>query len=930
LPPGREAAAQYIDGLEALETGEYDRAVGAFTRAIQGNEESHEYHRARGVANVLAEQFEAAIADLHRGLKLRPGDRETRLWLAAAYRMSGDPAKGAQHFTHGDEVPVSYASLVYNDMAMEYWSSLRGAVYDRQSRKRVAVKEPVKRLFPDVARAYASRHKGGGQMPSETLQTRMQASLDRGDWQAAMKDITALRLHAPDDAVLRGCLARCLLGLGNAWHARGEFTRALSIQPLWAEGYLGRAEAAAVLGDKLRANADLKTAASLGAKTDGATARISELLSAQSVPENAVTEFAKLLDSEPAFDRIVTSALDLHRAVNAQRARYDEAYQDRIWAWTDLGRAQSKNPDHQEALGRLLYNLHVVPRIWNGPRGGGEQLRPQSDAERRRELDRAMETCDTALKLNPRHVNAIATKGWVLYRTGRSPEAERLADTGLGIERKNVRLLNLKAQVLTDTAGALAAQAAVLRQGRTEITREERSDGVYEVRKHYPPTAEQLAEAARLDAEAAACRRAAAKLTQEREQIHAETIPALLKQSDDALRKTDNRSAMRLVQQAYSYDPDLVEVQRRLAELYRREGHLKAHRAYALQAEPLRHTSAAEALQQAWDHVTRTAWQSATDSLDRAASLDPADARTAAYRSVEAANRSDPAAAERFRRASLALEEARARLMGSSLMASNALPVDLQETGLSWIVRLEQGNALLKAEQIEKALQAFVGNLNLERRFTKEQLIEPIPSAMLPDPTLERAEIPDAPTLASLVSWSRIGAARAYLALGQNPEAEAEFRTIRAYLANWPSTAKGRETMNVVEAWARLGEAQAAYAAKDYEVAFRLLMGGEGWAWQLPPDLDKHRRELSQKVADARKGQWQTANRDRENLPRTNSKARALELELRGLRVRRDSLQENLNRPGSPVSRQRIFQQQLAAVEQQISEKEAALKALEQ
>src|SRR5687767_1168613 len=127
----RRGALDYIDGIDALEAADYQRAVASLTRAIAAAGDNPDYHRARGVASTLAENFPAAIADLQRALTLRPGDREARLWLNAAHVMNGEPGKGG--FVHGGNVPAAYASLVYNDMASTYWSSrYRGMAMDRE------------------------------------------------------------------------------------------------------------------------------------------------------------------------------------------------------------------------------------------------------------------------------------------------------------------------------------------------------------------------------------------------------------------------------------------------------------------------------------------------------------------------------------------------------------------------------------------------------------------------------------------------------------------------------------------------------------------------------------------------------------------------------------------------------------------------------
>ncbi|HRZ86259.1 MAG TPA: hypothetical protein P5287_00440 [bacterium] len=824
----REVAAAYIEGIESLETGDFNKAAGDFDKAIASDDSNADYFRARGVANTLAEKFPAAIADLQRAFKLRPDDHEAKLWLAAAYMMSGDSANGSQYFTTNG-VPPNYANMIYNIMARDYWSSRTvGNYYDYEQRRLVETKTTVKTLFPDAAKAYAGRHKAAGAGANKLVAERMKAALARGDWTAAWKDLVVLRRTVPGDVPLRADAATCLLGFGDALHARAEFTHVLCIDPLWGEGYLGRAQAAAAIGDIRRANADLDTAESLGVKAGDVQKKIRGL--AKTAPAGgAVEAFAQKVNAGAAWDETVDAALALHRWFNNRRLRYDEDYQDRIFAVSDAIRAKGKDPDRHEMLARFLHNNHIVPAIWNGPRAV-EQLRPQSAAEHDAELDRAMASADEALTIDPRHVNALVTKGLIYLTCGNQNAAEKAADQALEIEPRNVRALLLKIRILLDRADQLNAQAAALRAGRTERHRETRSDGEYEVSTYYPPTAEELARAARCDAEAAELRKKAAGLQAGADKVRNEVVPALLKKG-----KADKAAAL---------DADRDDVNRGLAEMARKRGDAKAQRMYALMAEPLQHTTAAEQLKTAWEHIGLTDWKNSTELLDAAAAIDPADARVPAYRGVIAAGRQDAAGAARQRTAALALEEARARLMGTSFVAANNTPLWLDELGLTIVVRRQQGDAFAAEKRGGEALAAFAANMAIEKRAAGDDLWTLLPTAMLPDPAAEQNATPAAPSLASLMAWSRLGSARALLALNRPAEAQAEFRAIRLYLANWPATAKDRETMNVVDAWARLGIAEAAVANKDNDAASRELISGEGWPWGLPKELEARKNAL--------------------------------------------------------------------------------------
>jgi len=832
----REVAAAYVEGIETLETGDFKKASEDFTRATTADSENADYLRSRGVAGVLAENFPVAIADLERALKLRQDDHEAKLWLSAAYRMSGDPAKGAQIFSFNG-VPHNYADMIYNNMAMDYWSSRTNESYDdRVMHKQVPVSAPVKKLFSEAARAYAGRHKATGASANKFVVDRMKASLNRGDWMAAWNDLVVLRRTVPDDVPLRGDAAQCLLGFGDALHAREEFTHVLCITPLWGEGYLGRANAAAMSGDFRRANADLDIASSFSVKVDGARKNIRKL-EATPATGDAVEKFSKRILSDASWEDSVGAALALHRGFNMRRLHYDESYQDRIWAMSDAIRANAKSADRHEVLARFIYNHYVVPTIWNGPRAV-EQLRPQSAGEREAELERALVSADAALKINPNHANALATKALILYTTGNVGAAEALADKALKIEPRNVRALELKTHILLDRAAQLTAQAAGLRAGHTDTRREERSDGIYTITTHYPPTPEQLAEAARCDAEAAVIRKEAEGLKSRADDVHRKVVPELLKKN--------------AAEKAAALDPDRDDVNRALADASRKHGDAREQKVFTLLAEPLQYTTAVEELKTAWEHILRTAWKSAGESLDSAAQMDPADARVPAYRSVIAAAQQDAAEASRYRTASLALEEARAQLMGTSFVSVNKTPLWLSESGLTILVRQRQGEALTAAGQNDRTLEAYVANLSIEKRVAKDNLWELMPTAMLPDPEGELNTIPEAPSLASLMAWSRLGSARALLALGRAAEAQEQFLAVRAYLTQWPATASDRQTMNVVDSWARLGIAEAAVAAKNYDEAFRLLMSGEGWPWNLPKELEAEKRAVTDKLMAAR------------------------------------------------------------------------------
>lgn len=924
-PPPSAAGAAYAEGTDALEKTDYAHAIADFTQALAGEPGNGDYLRARGVAYTLSEHFPEAIADLERTLRLNPKDLEAKLWLAAAYRMQGDVATAASYFSITG-VPPDYANMVYNELAMDYWSSrTKGSYWDRAQKRNVTVSAPVKALFPEAAAAYAARHRATGPAPAAIAMHQLKEALGRDDWQNAYKLLVSLRRTSPDDTTLRSYLATVESGFGDALHAREEFTRVLCIQPLTAGWYLARAETASRIGDSRRVNADLDTAAALGVKIDPGMRKT--LLDPLQGLSGATRRFASAVDSSASFENLIDPALAALREFNGIRMRYDEAYQDRLLAISIAARNDAKNPVWPELLGRFLFNNRKVPVEWSGPRAT-TQLRPQSAGEQQAEIQRALDSEDAALKLDPRNANALAAKGWLLYTTGNPPRAEELADQCLSVEEKSVPGLRLKSRLTQDHAADKRAEASSLRSPHVDITHEQRSDGEYEIRTTHPPTAEELARAAKLDEEAAVLEKEAARLDDLAAKSENEIIPALIKDGEAALAANNLDAAAASFNRAYVLNPDNRDLLLDLAELANRRGDANASRVYSLITDPMDHTSDTDELKSAWDNITRTAWKEASAALDHAAQIDPVDARIPAYRSVIAAAQGDQAAAERQRAAALALEEARARLMGTSYLRADPTPIVFDEPSLTLLLRLKQGDALLDAGHAQEALDIYSLDLAMEPRMGKAALTGMMPQAMLPDPSLDPNTVPTPPTFASILAECRLGSGGALLALGRPADAQKQYLAVRAYLANWPATAPGRETLNTADAWARLGLAEAAYAAHDLNTAHTLLDSGEGWPWGLPKELDQRRKELSSKVLAEMQNAGMEQIRQLQNQTPEQARARAFQDEIAQMEKQRDQMLAEAAKPETDDRTRQFLKQSADQLQQVIDQRKATLSKL--
>ena len=113
--------AAYLDGLDALEQSRWNDAVGAFSKAIDAEEENADYYTARGVAYALAEKPDQALGDLQRADRLRPNFKPTRLWLATVVAMQGRFTEDVNYYPAATRDPYESAvramSRKYGELA---------------------------------------------------------------------------------------------------------------------------------------------------------------------------------------------------------------------------------------------------------------------------------------------------------------------------------------------------------------------------------------------------------------------------------------------------------------------------------------------------------------------------------------------------------------------------------------------------------------------------------------------------------------------------------------------------------------------------------------------------------------------------------------------------------------------------------------------
>lgn len=835
-PADHPGVEQYLEGIDALQSGDYPAAVKSFSAALELDEENPDYYTARGVARTLAEQFPKAIKDFDRSLRLRDGDYETKLWLSAAYFMSDQSEKGSAIFSYGPREMYDYAETV-SEMSRIYMTSrYRGSYYDNATHSDVETHEAVKTGFPRAAAAFASRRKASGGAVSGTALERAKKLFDQGDFARAFADLDLVLQTSPDDFDVLSYHGRAALELGDAVMARRELTRALTLRPDWADGYAARARAAATMGDVHRAQKDAQIASRLGAQMTPIS------VPPAGDPSEALKRLVEATSDDSTSQQWIDLAIEVVRGTEARRVRYDEAYQDRLRELTEATRTIPASADSFAALGQFLYAQAATVRGEKvEPRAEFTSYRVLTDASQDAEITAAEQACDAALKIDGNHVGALAYKAACQMWRLKWADAENTLRRALANQSNDPRVLSMMARVLDHAAQMHAAEASRL---RTTDTWEDMNYIYW----RYPSSAE-LAQADQYETQARQLWDLAIQHLTAAAQTTRGTVEGLYFQGMLDLREGNAEAARDAFEQAVKLKADFVEAHEQLASLYAdlRQTE-KAIDEQSLIAN-LFHTTAGPMLRLAWMQVPRTAWKSAKAAIAKAQAIDPADPRCEAYLGRIAQGQENDELAIAHFRAALALLEARDRLRGWDKPASSGTPgtIDSPAAALELAVRMHLGQALSDDQQWDEALKVHLANLDMQPRITEDALTLPAPTAMLPDPELPASEFPVAQPPAYFLAWSHVGAGEALMKLKKSADAEQHFNAAQKMENAWPMTRDGRNQLMKSSAWARLHLCEMLADRGDFEQAFMLMNNG-GWPWDLPEDVQKKIDKLRDRI----------------------------------------------------------------------------------
>ncbi|MCW5798407.1 MAG: tetratricopeptide repeat protein [Nitrospira sp.] len=873
LPP-------YLEGLDALNEGRWPDAVSAFSRALDQAGDDPDIVLARGVAQTLAEDFPRAQKDLNRAQRLGLKGREAQLWLYATEAMSGlivvpDHALGGGprgvpsgrpavvsipgHVAQGhDDYTSDYGSFIVYRLAMEYQKHRLPRDFGGSGNPTGTKSPQIRQAILKAGQLFAEKNYRRPELASLNVSRAKQASGGKATV-GSMVHVERALVSNPGDPDAHYQAGTAWLDAGRPASARKEFTIALTLKPDFPDAYLGRATAAARLGDAQRMEADLSVYKKAGwLSTRSARSGVENELSSTKVngsAESFLTELQEAARGDKPMEHLVAVASKLHRAMGHQRLRYDEIYQDHLRVLHDSVQEHPKSPDTLVALA-----TYMVEEADNR----GETVEPRRELQpyrfqesREKELQRAILIADQALGLNAKHVGAMMQKALALTALKQYNQAEKLADQALNVARNDPDALRLYAKFRALRANQLSNEAAGLRQERCSSSShdETRSDGVYRVTTTtcYPPSQADLNRAAQLDALAADLRRRAKAALETAAKVTKGTVDGYLILADLALWDGKSAEAQGFLEQAVKLDPKSLEAQDRLVQHYAQTGQPDKAEEQRLIAANLVQTTVAPLLRQAWKRAEKTAWQGAKSYLARAYPIDPEDARIPAYLGVihEGDDQRDEAAANY--RTALALEEA--RLQSDELNGDAGTPLgrDALEFGLAIQARFHLARLAEQAGQQTDALTHYQAVLGYETRmkpgFESRQMF----TAMWPDQQPEKGALVMAPKNAStLVADAHVRAGKLLAAMGNHDESIEHFRAAARYgplrMAGMPQIGNGRGDSNFAGlAGAPAAEAQF-YLAKEL-MAKGDLKGAQQVLYEagrtLPDDLRGQLNELN-------------------------------------------------------------------------------------
>ena len=227
----------FHQGNFLLILGQIDRAIEAYSYAIELNPNNPAAYNNRGVSYDSKEKYDRAIADFNTAIQLKPNLAEAYSNRGAAYNKQDDFDRAIADFNTAIQLKSNLAEAYSN----------RGNAYNGKEEYDRAIEDCNRaiQLKPDYADAYVNRGN---------------AYNGKGEYERVIADFNTVIQLKPN-------LVEAYFNRGNAYNSKGEidraiedFNTAIQLKPDFAEAYINRGIAYGSKDYYERAIADFNTA----------------------------------------------------------------------------------------------------------------------------------------------------------------------------------------------------------------------------------------------------------------------------------------------------------------------------------------------------------------------------------------------------------------------------------------------------------------------------------------------------------------------------------------------------------------------------------------------------------------------------------------------------------------------------------------------
>ena len=265
----------FQQGNFLLMLGQTDRAIEAYSYAIELNPNNVSAYNNRGIAYREKGDFDRAISDFNTAIKRKPNYAEPYNNRGAAYDKKHDFDRAIEDYNKAIELNPDYAEPYTN----------RGVAYDKKGNfdRAIADHSTAIKRKPNYAEAYNNRgiayfNKGDFDRAIENYNTAIQLELrlvgayynrgaayfNKGDFDRAIEDFNKIIKFNPNDTNVYNNRGVAYSEKGDYDRAIVDYTKAIALNPVFVNAYNNRGRAWLHLREWEEAKSDLTTAKDLG------------------------------------------------------------------------------------------------------------------------------------------------------------------------------------------------------------------------------------------------------------------------------------------------------------------------------------------------------------------------------------------------------------------------------------------------------------------------------------------------------------------------------------------------------------------------------------------------------------------------------------------------------------------------------------------